>query len=111
MLDSEHKAKNIISEITHLVAGFRETGPIKSVGVGIPGLVNRETDQVLISTGLPSIVRDDIHSELMKATGLRFELENDANAAAYGEYQAGAGRRARDLLYLGIGKSAGGAII
>jgi len=109
--DAEHKAENIISEITNLVAGFRETGPIKSVGVGIPGLVNRETDQVLISTGLPSIVRDDIHSELMKATGLRFELENDANAAAYGEYQAGAGRGARDLFYIGIGNAVGGAII
>ncbi len=109
--DREHKAENLISDITNLVTGFRETGPIKSVGVGIPGLVNRETDRVLISTGLPSIVRDDIHSELMKATGLRFELENDANAAAYGEYQAGAGRGARDLFYIGIGKAVGGAII
>src|SRR2546429_9931591 len=109
--DAEHKAENIISEITNLVAGFGEAGPIKSVGVGIPGLVNRETDQVLISTGLPSIVRDDIHSQLMKATGLRFELENDANAAAYGEYQAGAGRGARDLFYIGIGNTVGGAII
>ena len=47
----------------------------------------------------------------MKATGLRFELENDANAAAYGEYQAGAGRGARDLFYIGIGNAVGGAII
>src|SRR5947209_3597481 len=108
---AEHKVENIISEITNLGAGFGEAGPIKSVGVGIPGLVNRESHQVLISTGLPSIVRDDIHSELMKATGLRFELENDANAAAYGEYQAGAGRGARDLFYIGIGKAVGGAII
>src|SRR2546426_2517031 len=109
--DAEHKAENIISEITNLVAGFREAGPIKSVGVGIPGLVNRETDQVLISTGLPSAARDDIHAELMKATGLRFELENDANAAAYGEYKAGAGRDARDIFYIGIGEAIGGAII
>src|SRR5436853_4611343 len=109
--DAEHKAENIISEITNLVAGFGEAGPIKSVGVGIPGLVNRETDQVLISTGLPSAVRGDMHSELMKATGLRFELENDANAAAYGELKAGAGRDARDLFYIGIGESIGGAII
>src|SRR5213592_2682486 len=109
--DAEHKAENIISEITNLVAGFGEAGPIKSVGVGIPGLVNRETDQVLISTGLPSAARDDIHAELMEATGLRFELENDANAAAYGELKAGAGRDARDLFYIGIGESIGGAII
>jgi len=47
----------------------------------------------------------------MEATGLRFELENDANAAAYGEYKAGAGRDARDIFYIGIGDSIGGAII
>ena len=47
----------------------------------------------------------------MEATGLRFELENDANAAAYGEYKAGAGRDARDIFYIGIGDAIGGAII
>src|SRR6266850_5865088 len=109
--DKTYQPENLIGEIAQLVTGLREAGPIKAVGVGIPGLVNRETDRVLISTGLPSAARDDIHSELMKATGLRFELENDANAAAYGEYKAGAGRDARDIFYIGIGDAIGGAII
>ena len=103
--------EDLVPQIAHLVSGLRELGTIKSVGVGIPGLVNRETDRVLISTGLPSAVFDDMHSELMKATGLRVELENDANAAAYGEYKAGAGRDARDIFYIGIGDSIGGAIL
>ena len=105
------KPENLVGEIANLVTGLREAGPIKSVGLGIPGLVNRETDRVLISTGLPFAARADIHAELMKATGLRFELENDANAAAYGEYKAGAGRGARDIFYIGIGEAIGGAII
>lgn len=109
--EASYKPDNLISEIKNLVAGLGALGPIKSVGIGIPGLVNRETDRVLISTGLPSMVRDDLHSELMKATGLRVELENDANAAAYGEYKAGAARDARDLFYIGIGDAIGGAII
>jgi glucokinase len=109
--EAAYQPESLISEIKNLVAGLREVGSIKSVGLGIPGLVNRETDRVLISTGLPSMVRDDLHSELMKATGLRFELENDANAAAYGEYKAGAARDARDLFYIGIGDAIGGAII
>ena len=102
---------DLVSEIANFVAKLREIRPIKSVGVGIPGLVNRETDRVLISTGLPSATHGDLHSELMKATGLRFELENDANSAAYGEYAAGAGRGASDLFYIGIGDWIGGAII
>jgi glucokinase len=109
--DSSYEPENLIGEIAKLVSGLQEAGTIKAVGLGIPGLVNRETDRVLISTGLPSAARDDIHSELMKATGLRFELENDANAGAYGEYKAGAGRGARDIFYIGIGEAIGGAIL
>lgn len=109
--ESAYQPENMIGEIANLAAGLGEAGPIKSVGIGIPGLVNRETDRVLLSTGLPSAARDDIHAELMKATGLQFELENDANAAAYGEYKAGAGRDARDIFYIGIGEAIGGAII
>jgi glucokinase len=66
---------------------------------------------VLVSTDLPSLVRGDIHTDLMKATGLRVELENDANAAAYGEYKVGAGRGSRDMFYATIGAGIGGAII
>ena len=66
---------------------------------------------MLVSTGLPTFVRAELHEELMNAAGLRFELENDANAAAYGEYKVGAGREARNMFYLHIGDTVGGAII
>jgi len=109
--ESTYEPESLIKAITDLTAEFRATGEIKSVGVAIPGLVNRETDRVLISTGLPFTAQEHIHAELMQSTGLRFELENDANAAAYGEYKAGAGRDARDIFYIGIGDAVGGAII
>jgi glucokinase len=102
----------LVAQVARTVSELRDLSPdIAAIGVGIPGLVNRQTDRVLVSTDLPSIVRGDIHSELMKATGLRVELENDANAAAYGEYQAGAGRGSRDMFFATIGIGIGGAII
>jgi glucokinase len=107
--DQPRQSEDLVPQIAQLASALREVKPIKSVGVGIPALVNRDTDRVLI--GLPAAVSGDIHSELMKATGLHFELENDANAAAYGEYKAGAGRDANDLFYIGIGDWIGGAII
>ncbi len=109
--ESPYEPENLISAIADLTNTLRESGEIKCVGVAIPGLVNRETDRVLISTGLPFTAQEHIHSELMQATGLRFELENDANAAAYGEYKAGAGRDARDIFYISIGEAIGGALI
>jgi len=109
--DSTYEPENLIGAITDLTEGLRETGELKSVGLAIPGLVNRETDRVIFSTGLPFTAQDHIHAELIEKTGLQFELENDANAAAYGEYKAGAGRDARDIFYIGIGDAIGGAII
>jgi len=109
--EAPRETADLVTHIAQMASALAGTMRIKSVGVGIPGLVNRETDQVLISAGLPSAVRADMHSELMKVTGLRFELENDANAAAYGEYKAGAGRGASALFYLAIGDWIGGAII
>src|SRR5260370_25927857 len=73
--EATYAPENLIAEIANLVTGLRQAGPIQSVGLAIPGLVNRETDQALISTGLPFAAQDNIQSEWMKATGLRFELE------------------------------------
>lgn len=109
--EASYEPENLITAIADLTKTLREAGEIESVGLAIPGLVNRETDRVLYSTGLPFTAQEHIHAGLMEATGLRFELENDANAAAYGEYKAGAGRDARDIFYIGIGDAIGGAII
>ncbi|MCU1267097.1 MAG: hypothetical protein JWM21_3415 [Acidobacteria bacterium] len=104
--------ERVVQQVVQVVASLRDRAAnVTTVGVAIPGLVNRFTDRVLASTELPATVREDLHSELMKATGLRFELENDANAAAYGEYKVGAGRGSRDMFYMSIGNGIGGAII
>lgn len=102
----------VVEQVAEMVNTLRGLAPnVTTVGVAIPGLVNRFTDRVLASTELPATVRGDLQAELMKATGLRFELENDANAAAYGEYKVGAGRGSRDMFYMSIGKGIGGALI
>lgn len=101
----------LVASIANLVNELRRAnGNIAAVGIAIPGLVNRQIDQV-VSSYAPSSVPANLHEEAMKATGLRIEIENDANAAAYGEYHVGAGRGARDMFYITIGEGIGGAII
>ena len=102
----------VVGQVTQLVSELRKnTDDIEGVGIAIPGLVNRQTDRVVASRDFPGTVRENLHAELQEATGLRFELENDANAAAYGEFKIGAGRGSRDLFYITIGEGIGGAII
>jgi len=109
--ESNYEPEDLIKAVSELTRELQSSGDIKSVGLAIPGLVNRETDRVLVSTNLPFTAREHLQSDLVAATGLHFELENDANAAAYGEYKAGAGREAHDIFYIGIGDAIGGAII
>jgi glucokinase len=103
---------SLVAQVEQVVGALRRVnGNIGTVGIAVPGLVNRTTDRVIASRDLPSTVRADLHSEFMKAVGLRVEIENDANAAAYGEYKVGAGRGSRDMFYVTIGEGIGGAII
>ena len=108
---SQFAPKELISQLAAMVEELGSRGSIASIGVAIPGLVNRQTDRVIAPRDLPATMVDDLHGDLMRATGLRVELENDANAAAFGEYKSGAGRGARNMFYMMIGNGIGGAII
>lgn len=102
----------LVEQVAQMVSELRGINPkIAAIGIAIPGLVNRQSDRVIASRDLPSSVREDLHSEFVEATGLRVEIENDANAAAYGEYKVGAGRGSRDMFYVTIGEGIGGALI
>ena len=105
--------EGVAAQIARVATELRDASAtgVAALGVGIPGLVNPETGNVIISTDLPSIVRGGLQEELERATGLPVLLENDANAAAYGEYMAGAGRGSRNMFYITIGSGIGGALI
>src|SRR5262245_61611822 len=86
--EAQLERDRVVPQIAQIVVSLKDEAPdIKAVGVAIPGLIDRATDRVVASRDLPASIRENLHSELMKATGLRFELENDANAAAYGEFK------------------------
>lgn len=101
------------AQVSRLVTELRDaaTARVAAVGVGVPGLVNPQTGRVVISSDLPSVVREDLREALGQATGLPVALDNDANAGAFGEYAAGAGRGSRNMFYVTIGTGIGGALI
>ena len=100
------------AQVAQAVGELRDAhGAAAALGVGVPGLVSPESGRVVVSTELPATARGDLRAELRQATGLPVTLENDANAAAYGEAVAGAGRGGRNLFYITIGGGIGGALI
>ncbi len=86
-------------------------GEFEKVGIAVPGLVNRETKRIAFSTHFPEHEKIDLLGELESATNKKIVIENDANAAAYGEFRLGAGRGSRNMFYVTLGKGVGGALI
>lgn len=102
----------IIEQVTKIAGEMRARNPnISAIGVAVPGLVNSQDNRVISSKDLLPSVVEDLHAQLIQAMNLRVEIENDANAAAYGEYRVGAGRGSRNMFFITIGEGIGGALI
>ena len=104
----EETAPQLIVFIRDLTEKF---GSFEKVGIAIPGLINRETKRVAYSTHFPEHEKFDLLGELSGSAVQKIVIENDANAAAYGEFRLGAGRESRNMFYATLGKGVGGALI
>ncbi|MBE6870285.1 ROK family protein [Ruminococcus albus] len=83
---------------------------IEAVGIGTPGTANSETGVIEYSNNLGFLNFPVV--ELMKThIDKPCYVENDANAAAYGEFVAGAAKGANDAVCITLGTGVGGGII
>lgn len=108
--DASGGPEAIIGQMVGLIDEMRD-GDTVAVGIGIPGAFDADAGTVL---GIPALsgwnglpLRDRIRS----ATGLSCVLENDATAAAYGEWRAGAGRGCAHFVYITVSTGIGAGII
>ncbi len=83
---------------------------INSIGIGTPGSANRETGEVLYSNNLGF---RNVHLGAMLKERLSKDVyvENDANAAAFGEYLAGGGKGYENVVVITLGTGVGGGVI
>ncbi len=84
---------------------------LSAIGVGAPGISNPETGVVFTSPNLPGWHNVPLRDIIEGKSGKKTFLINDANAAALGELYFGAGRGARNFIYLTISTGIGGGII
>ena len=83
---------------------------IEAVGIGCPGAINLKEGTVEFSNNL--LFYDvPIREYMEKALGKKIFIDNDANAAAWGEYIAGSGRGTKSMVMLTLGTGVGGGII
>lgn len=100
---------NAIMEIKRMVEEAR--GRLISVGVGCGGPLDRGRGLILSPPNLPGWDQFPIVEILEEAFKVPVLLDNDANAAALGEYKYGAGRGFKNIVYITISTGIGGGII
>ena len=106
--DGQETFAQIINFINELKNRF---GNFDRIGIAVPGLIHQQTKRVAFSTFIPEHEAIDFAGEIAAATNLKITIENDANAAAFGEFVLGAGRGSRDIFYVTLGRGIGGALI
>ena len=82
----------------------------KSIGVGSPGVCNSETGVVENCSNL-GFNNSPIKADLEKEFGIPVYLDNDANAAAFGEFSVGAAKGAKNAVVITLGTGVGAGII
>lgn len=87
-----------------------ELSDIVSMGVGTPGAVDPSKGIVTFANNL-GFMNTPICPMMKERLGVDFYLENDANAAAYGEFLAGAGKGTKNFVAVTLGTGVGGGII
>ncbi len=110
-IDSPATDPEAIEEtVAALVQRLAEDHEITAVGVGAAGFVDAARSTVIFA---PNVAwRDEpLRSELEKRLDLPVVVENDANAAAWGEFAFGAAHDVDDMLMVTVGTGIGGGIV
>lgn len=108
-------AREICDDMVSVTKGAIESAgleidDIESVGIGTPGIANSDSGVIEYSCNL-GFENVEMEKMFRQKLNLPVYIENDANAAAYGEYVAGAAKGAKDAVCITLGTGVGGGII
>lgn len=84
---------------------------LDGAGICVAGFFDIRSRTIVSSPNLPGWEQFPLEQALKKRLKVPVLVENDANAAAYGEYFYGAGRGKRNMVNVTLGTGIGGGII
>lgn len=110
--EGSHIVDDMIESIQHRLnlLGLSATD-FQGIGMGSPGVVDRENGTVIGAYNLNWKTLQPIKEKMEKALGIPFFIDNDANVAALGERWMGAGENQPDVVFMTLGTGVGGGIV
>ena len=108
---AEEICESIVDTVWEALNAAKVTiGEVNSIGIGTPGVANRNSGVVLYSCNL-GFNNTNLRTLIKAKLGKEVYVENDANAAAFGEVLNGAGKGYKDVVVVTLGTGVGGGII
>ncbi len=101
--------EHVVAELEAAVAELLDDS-VGAIGFGVPSPIDAKRGIVVNCPNLP-LANAPLRDHMGERFGLPVGLDNDANAAAIGEWRAGAGRGVDDLVMLTLGTGVGGGVI
>ena len=101
--------EHVLAELEAAVAELLDES-VAAVGFGTPSPIDQEHGIVVRCVNLP-LENAPLRDHMRERFGIPVGLDNDANAAAIGEWRAGAGRGEDDIVMLTLGTGVGGGVI
>ncbi|MBS1989461.1 MAG: ROK family protein [Cyanobacteria bacterium SZAS LIN-3] len=104
--------ENIVRAILDLIISFQGQYILKGIGIATAGIINTETGEVIGATGnLPGWSGTPLKLVIEKSTLIPVHVENDANAAAFGEACARNLRDKQCVCVITLGTGIGGGLL
>lgn len=107
----EEGSDAVISRMAQSVKDVQKDHDILGVGVGTPGPLDSEKGIVLHGPNLAGWTNVPLKDKLEAHLQTVVKVENDANAAAWGEYVFGAGQGTRNMVYITISTGIGAGLV
>lgn len=98
-------------EINEFLKNKPYKNEIIGVGLGVPGILNRELGIVKSSPNMPKWINFKISDFVQKNLNLPVKIVNDASSAALGEAKFGTGKNYKNIVMITLGTGVGGGII
>ena len=105
--------KQVIANLERAIETLARSvkGKLIKIGVGVPGPIDYNQGLVIEPPNLPGWKRVNLKAILTKRFKVPVFIDNDANCAALGEALFGAGKSARNFIYMTVSTGIGGGII
>jgi glucokinase len=103
------KQESLLGALDDAVEGLLD-GSVGALGLGIPSTIDQRAGRAVASINIP-LAGIDLRALMADRFGVPVGIDNDANAAAIGEWRAGAGRGTNHMVMLTLGTGVGGGLI